>query len=246
MSDSQLPVGDFVLDSRIQLWVLLPISLATLAMALMRRTLSLLAVDEIPPTILKTSDAQLLGRSANLRISPGIISHDQFASRQHYLSHERTGALLSPRYEARGATSALMSPQTLANQVTGLMSSIVPQMILGAWASWLFAGVAVCRLPFPLSPRYRGMLQSGMEAAGQNVAVHYVSALSWYLLNLFGNAGIVHVFTYGTEEVATPNIAVQVQMSMNAGKVFETERTEVSEARHTSLLDEIELAVLKT
>eukprot|EP00171_Calliarthron_tuberculosum_P014349 IDg14349t1 len=152
MSDasSQLidEAGDFALDARIQLWVLLPISLATLMMALLRRSMSLLLTERLPQTLPKIRDAQTLGRAANLRMAPGLVSQAQFSVRKHYFVNDRTGVLCAPRTAGSGTAAMLMSPQTLANQVTGLISSLVPQMVLGAWARYLFAGVAVCRLPF--------------------------------------------------------------------------------------------------
>lgn len=240
--------GEFALDARIQLWVLLPISVATLLMALLRRTLSMLWTEKLPESLLKVRDAQTLGRAANLRISPGIVSYPQFAIRQQYFGNARTGALCKPQAATGGTMTTLMSPQTLANQVTGLMSTLVPQMVLGAWARYLFSGVAVCRLPFSLSERFRGMLQSGMEAAGQNVGVHYVSALSWYLLNLFGNAAVVYVLTYSSAHKGkkSENIGAQLALNMNPEKVFKEERNLVLGIRYSSLLEKIEKELIES
>lgn len=233
-------VGEFHLDHRIQIWVLLPISIATALMSLLRRAITVIATEEPPTNLIKTRDSNTLARSANLRRSGGWISHEQFMVRKVYFVHPQTGVLTKPS-KAKSAMSALMNPQHLANQVTALLSSLLPQMILGAWARYLFAGVAVCRLPFPLSQRFRGMLQSGMELAGQNVSVSYVSALSWYLLNLFGNAGFIRVITHGTD-VTPPqqNLASQVAMNVGLEKVFETERSALQDVHYESLLDEAE------
>ncbi len=90
------------------------------------------------------------------------------------------------------------------------------------------------------------MLQSGMEATGQNVGVHYMSALSWYLLNLFGNGAVVYVLTYGTRHTAQPNIAAQIALNMNSAKVFDNEKSALQEVQHTSLLDTIEQKLLES
>lgn len=247
MNIMELPAGEFVLDSRITLWAMLPISLATLAMVLLRRSLSVLWTEQVPQTLPKIRDAAVLGRAANLRISGSCISRAQFLVRKSYFVNKRSGVLLTPKTVAATTTVGLMSPQTLTNQVVGVMSSILPQMALGGWARYLFAGVTVCRLPFSLSERFRAMLQSGMEPAGQGVGVHYVSALSWYVLNLFGNSAVVYVFSYRSRKVQPKtNLAATLALNMNPTKVFSNERKNLLSVDYTPFLDKLEKKLLES
>lgn len=52
-----------------------------------------------------------------------------------------------------------------------------------AWTKVLITGRLV-KLPFPLTIRFKSMLQSGVMT--RDLDVRWVSSLSWYFLNLFG------------------------------------------------------------
>ena len=54
----------------------------------------------------------------------------------------------------------------------------------------------IVKLPFPLTIRFKSMLQSGV--ATRDLDVRWVSSLSWYFLNLFGLQS-VFIFILGNE-----------------------------------------------
>ena len=61
---------------------------------------------------------------------------------------------------------------------------MVPQTLLMGWINLFFAGFIVIKLPFPLTPRFKQMLQANIGTSDMDVT--WVSSLSWYFLNLFG------------------------------------------------------------
>lgn len=227
------------LDISLQIWVLLPITIATLLVAIIRRNLSQAFLREPLSNPSKVSASSNLARSGILRRNAGYISEKQFEVRKNYFVR-KDGPLDVPS-DPQSAMSALMNPDTLSNQAVSIATTVIPQMLLGQWASSSFAGLVVCRLPFTLTPRFRTMLQSGIESVGRNLDISYVSSLSWFVLNVFGVSELLILFALSQDEsmpVIIPASALQLTDSLNPGKAFSTEREALSSLKHEFVLDE--------
>lgn len=239
---------DIALDRSLQVWVLFPITLATLLMGLLRRNLSLLIYREPPTSVPKIREGNVLKRSRILRQNANLIMRSQFEARRFFLTRGDGKGALYRKPKEHASMTALMNPESLADQVMNLCLSIVPHMILGTWARYMFAGLAVCKLPFSLTPVFRPMLQSGMELAGRNLPVSYVSSLSWYVLNLFGNSGLLSIIGSDGglhDEVFIPTVASQISMTVAPDKVFNQERETMEKFVHECCLSDNECALLR-
>ncbi|CAN8061836.1 unnamed protein product [Agarophyton chilense] len=236
---------DIPLDRSLQLQVLLPITVVTILMNLLRINLSKLILREPPISLAKTRDSSCLHRAQNVRLNSRTITRVQYEARRFYLLKE-DGPLHKPPVNV-ATMSPLMNPESLANQVLSIIINVVPQMVLGAWARYSFAGIAVCRLPFTLTPRFRPMLQSGLDLSAQYLDVSYVSALSWYVLNLFGNAGLLSLFTSGStgDDLLIPSALNQISMNVAQDKVFSQEREAVRKSSHNFGLNAFEEQLLQ-
>lgn len=60
----------------------------------------------------------------------------------------------------------------------------IPQTLIMGWVNYFFAGFVIMKLPFPLTDGFKSMLQNGVATPDLNV--RYVSAISWYFVNLLG------------------------------------------------------------
>ena len=102
----------------------------------------------------------------------------------------------------------------MMGMMKGNMMMMVPQSLIMGWIQAFFSGFVVCKyvppiqtdlctnvtlsvkLPFPLTLRFKSMLQSGV--ATRDLDVQWVSSLSWYFLNLFGLQS-VFIFILGND-----------------------------------------------
>lgn len=219
------------LDPLLTLWVLLPITLATLLMAVLRRNLVSLLSIEPRVTQAKALDANNLWRSSKLRQNAAYISKNQMEIRRYHFVRSG-GPFDKPVSNASSPTSvtALLSPDSLSNQAVGLVFTVLPQMFLGSWASATFQGLIICRLPFTLTHRFKTMLQSGFDLSARDLDAAYVSSLSWYILNLFGNSALLSLIAPPATNnsvdsgALVPSLSSQLSMSLKPQKAFNAEK----------------------
>ena len=71
----------------------------------------------------------------------------------------------------------MSDPGMLSEMLTKNLTMIVPQIATGAWVNFFFSGFVVAKVPFPLTQKFKLMLQRGVEL--NSLDVSYVSSLSW-------------------------------------------------------------------
>lgn len=60
--------------------------------------------------------------------------------------------------------AAMMSdPTMMMDMLKKNVHMIVPQMLTGAWVNFFFSGFVIAKIPFPLTQRFRTMLQRGID-----------------------------------------------------------------------------------
>jgi hypothetical protein len=82
-------------------------------------------------------------------------------------------------------------PSMMMDMMKNNVAMIVPQIALMSWVSFFFSGFILVKFPFPLTLRFKLMLQQGIEL--DSLDASYVSSLSWYFLNVFGLRGLLYI-----------------------------------------------------
>ena len=209
----------------------------------------------------ESRERQSLLRGMQLRTNASsALSTTSFTPRKdYYVDNYKKGAFLRGGPESRGQAQA--NPMTdpaamegMMGMMKGNMAMMIPQTLIMTWINTFFAGFVVLRLPFPLTIRFKSMLQSGVIT--RDLDVRWVSSLSWYFLCLFGLQS-VFIFILGDDNQAS-QMAQQMQMANPAAnanpfgpgqdpdKMFlaEAENLEVTEL--FSVLDGVEDRLLQS
>ncbi|KAA3478747.1 ER membrane protein complex subunit 3-like [Gossypium australe] len=195
---------DLVLDTAIRDWVLIPLSVVMVLIGILRYFVSkLMRSFQVPdPKIVKEGHVDKLishrftrsrvllpGKARNLRGAANFIPPKSFRSRRVYFSNEENGLLFVPKGQAQNAQAQMFSDPNMAmDMMKKNLSMIIPQTLTFAWVNFFFSGFVAAKIPFPLTQRFRSMLQNGIDLS--TVDVSYVSSRSWYFLNLFGLRGL--------------------------------------------------------
>lgn len=150
---------------------------------------------------------------ANAPVLPPPSFH---ARKPHTIALLTSGAYLAdPSSAGQPAPNPMTDPAGMENMMSmmkGNMAMMIPQTLIMSWINAFFAGFVILKLPFPLTVRFKSMLQSGVGT--RDLDVRWVSSLSWYFLNLFGLQA-VFTFILGDDNAAS-QMSQQVGM-MNPG-----------------------------
>ncbi|KAF2306029.1 hypothetical protein GH714_009648 [Hevea brasiliensis] len=173
---------DLVLDTAIRDWVLIPIVVMVLIGVLRYFVSKLMRSYQVPDAKI-VKEGQVIVRARNLRSGANFIPSKAFRARRVYFSNEENGLLFVPKGQAQNAQAQMFSDPNMAmDMMKKNLSMIIPQTLTFAWVNFFFSGFVAAKIPFPLTQRFRSMLQNGIDLS--TVDVSYVSSRSWGLFSL--------------------------------------------------------------
>jgi len=219
----------FQLDPAIRDWVLIPVVFVMILVGVLRDKVTRLLRSVTPTKLENIREQQILKRAQMLRMHYKYIPSGAFYARRSHL----IGDYLSQAKEKNpmDAMAQMQNPDMMGNMMKQNMVMIVPQMAMMGWVSYFFAGFVVGKVPFPLTERFKMMLQRGIELS--SLDPQYVSSLSLYFLMFFGLRGVFQLILGQNDDTDDAKV-MQQQMSgggmagqQDMKKVFDTEKSQL-------------------
>ncbi|CAL1263249.1 unnamed protein product [Larinioides sclopetarius] len=174
---------ELLLDPDIRLWVFLPIVIITFLFGIVRHYISILLTSTKKVELTQVQDSQAIIRSRLLRENGKYIPRQAFLMRKHYFNNEDVGYFKTQK-RSPPAQNPMTDPSVMTDMVKGNFTNVLPMIIIGGWINWTFSGFVTTKVPFPLTLRFKPMLQRGIELLSLDAS--WVSSASWYFLNVFG------------------------------------------------------------
>lgn len=162
--------------------------------------------------ILAIREQRALLHGVNLRNNANVVSPASFQARKDYtITQFENGAYLKDPDRKNGAPANPMTDpaamEGMMGMMKGNMTMMIPQTLIMSWINAFFSGFVISeltllivkeeywwylvRLPFPLTIKFKSMLQSGVGT--RDMDPQWMSSISWYVLCIFG---LQSVFNY--------------------------------------------------
>jgi hypothetical protein len=182
---------ELVLDPELRVWVFIPLTLCIVFMKLIQQHAHTLMFGAGPDLSQKDTkeqrEANAVARSQRLRQFWRFIPETSFKMRKNYFIAEETGLFHQKIHSKSMQETMSTDPTVMVDMMKRNISGMAPQFIMGWVVNFFFSGFVMGKIPFALSPRFKPMLQRGIDLASLDVT--YFTSLSYYILLLFGLRG---------------------------------------------------------
>ncbi|XP_014664661.1 PREDICTED: ER membrane protein complex subunit 3-like [Priapulus caudatus] len=202
-------MAELLLDPDIRLWVVLPIVIITFLIGIVRHHATILFSSAKKVELQQVTDSQAMIRSRLLRENGKYLPKESFLMRKNFFNNEETGFFKTQK-RAAPAQNPMTDPTMMTDMLKGNLTNVLPMIVIGGWINWTFSGFVTTKVPFPLTLRFKPMLQRGVELASLDAS--WVSSASWYFLNIFGLRSM-YTLILGQDNQADQTKQMQDQMS---------------------------------
>uniref|UniRef100_A0A8C9DJF2 ER membrane protein complex subunit 3 n=1 Tax=Prolemur simus TaxID=1328070 RepID=A0A8C9DJF2_PROSS len=106
--------------------------------------------------------SQVLIRSRVLRENGKYIPKQSFLTRKYYFNNPEDGFFKKTKRKVV-PPSPMTDPTMLTDMMKGNVTNVLPMILIGGWINMTFSGFVTTKVPFPLTLRFKPMLQQGIE-----------------------------------------------------------------------------------
>ncbi|KAI1004758.1 hypothetical protein K3495_g3454 [Podosphaera aphanis] len=246
-------------DPQLFYWILIPITIVMILTGILRHYATvLMAAAPRKQDLLSIREQRSLLRGINLHNNGNAISLESFRTRQEYLidAFQKGAFLKEPEKKGQAPPNPMTDPaamEGMMGMMKGNMAMIIPQTLIMGWINTFFSGFVIIRLPFPLTIKFKSMLQAGV--ATRDMDPQWMSSISWYVLCIFG---LQSVFNYllGSDNAASQMSQQIGQMGPGAGpqmfgpgidpdKQFQSEVENLAVIAHNYTLEGVEQRLIE-
>merc|ERR1712226_385185 len=232
---------DITLDPDIRVWIFVPIAFITFLFGCAMNYIRILVQAEQKATLDQIKDAQQLQRSVNIRMNSRFVCSRAFHMRKDFFLNEETGILSLGKKRPAQQKNMMTDPTMASEMMKGQLLNMVPNVVVGYLINVLFSGFLIAKVPFPLTFRFKAMLQRGVELPELDPS--WVSSASWYFLCMFGLRRLYSLFL-GQGNQADPSKMMEQQMTGMASSManqdisaaFKKEWEEFTVSKHKFML----------
>lgn len=236
---------DLQLDPLLKSWVLIPLLVVMVLVTLIKLYVTQILEPQPPiATPAQHKEFAYYRYAELLRLNGYNLSPASFARRvQAILPKFRGGEYLAdPEEQAPSPIPNLADPRSSEAMLSGMRNQIlnyVPQTLMMQWVSGFFGTVIVMKLPFPLTAKFKSILQAGVDT--RDLDVRYVSSISWFFLLAVGLPGMLSLVE---SEPKFHGIAVQgteppLPASAYKRKLFTQQADSLELAKSKYVLDDV-------
>jgi len=162
----------------------------------------------------------LILKSKKLRLASGLVPIESFGARKGFLAGQGSGALFKVKAKEADPMAALsgnpmMNPEMMTGMLKNNLFMAVATPLQYGVISHFFSGFLIGKVPFPLTQKFRELLQSGVSVVSLNV--QYISSISLYFLTLFGFNSLYRIILSESDDDLAGQMAGMNPMMMGMG-----------------------------